>query len=99
MTRVSSVRIDLNRAGIRALLADSGVQSMLMRKAGAVASAADGRSPMVDGVPGVEKPPIYQVDAGSSSRARALVVLDHPAGLAIEAKHRLLGGSLDAARA
>jgi hypothetical protein len=53
---------------------------------------------MVDGIPGDEKPPIYQVDARSSSRARALVVLDHPAGLAIEAKHRLLVGSLDAAR-
>jgi hypothetical protein len=98
MTRVSSVRIDLDRAGIRSLLGDDGVQAMLMRKAGAVATAANEHSPMVDGIPGDEKPPIYQVDARSSSRARALVVLDHPAGLAIEAKHRLLVGSLDAAR-
>jgi hypothetical protein len=41
MTRVSSVRIDLDRAGIRSLLGDDGVQAMLMRKAGAVATAAD----------------------------------------------------------
>lgn len=93
-----SVRIELNRAGIRSLLADGDTQAMLDRKAEAVASAAQGRGITVEGEdPGVPLPVAVR-PAGNATRARALVVLDHEAGLAVEAKHRLLVGSLDAAR-
>lgn len=95
---VESVRIVLIPEGIRALLVEEGVQHDLMERAGRVAAAAQERAPMVDGTPGSEQMPIYQVDARSASRARALVVADHPAALAVEAKYRLLGGALDAAR-
>lgn len=91
-------RIELNRDGIRDLLASGDVQRMLDDKAQAVADAAKRQGITVDGVPGSEALPIGVVQAGSSSRARALVVVDHPAALAVEAKHRLLVGALDAAR-
>lgn len=93
----SSVRIELDRNGVGDLLRSSEVQSMLMRKAEAVKSAALGRGVTVNGPAGDETLPIEVVDAGSD-RARALVTVDHPAGLYVEAKHRLLVGSLEAAR-
>lgn len=93
-----TVRIELNGAGIRALLADADTQAMLDRKAEAVASAAQGRGITVDGSPGSVPLPVVTRQAGSGTRARALVVIDHESGLAVEAKHRLLVGSLDAAR-
>lgn len=92
------VRIELDRSGIRALLSSSDVQSMLNVKADAVAQAAQQRGVMVSGDPGDVALPITTADAGNSSRARALVIADHEAALAVEAKHRLLVGSLDAGR-
>jgi hypothetical protein len=102
MPRVSSVRIELNREGIRELLTDPDTQQMLNRLAEQVADAAASRAPLVgEGLdnsgPG-EILPINVVSAGGHSRARALVIADHWAGVAVEAKHRLLGTALDAAR-
>lgn len=94
----TTVQIELNRSGILALLGSSEVQAMLTRKAGAVAEAARRRGVKVDGMPGEVPLPIEVVPAGNAKRARALVVADHPAGLAAESKHRVLVGSLDAAR-
>lgn len=92
-----TVRIELDRAGIGKLLRSDEVQHMLDDKAERVAAAARSRGIMVgweDNTP----LPIVVESRGSSSRARALVAAEHAAGLAVEAKHRLLVGSLDAAR-
>lgn len=98
---MGSVRIELNGDGIRELLGSDGVQDMLTSKAEAVAEAARSRGITVgptDGGSGEVPLPIEAKATGTASRARAIVVVDHPAALAAEAKHRLLGGSLDAAR-
>lgn len=96
---MTSIRIEMNRAGVGDLLRSDAVQQMLNRKAAAVAAAASSRAPMVDGQPGKEKLPVTSRPATSTStRARAIVEADHPAALAVEAKHRLLVGALDAAR-
>ena len=92
-----SVQIVPDLDGIVELLGSDEVDDMLEGKAQAVADAARSRGILVDGVPGLEPLPIEVVDASSSDRARRLVVADHAAGLAVEAKHRLLVGSLDAA--
>lgn len=93
-----SIRIQMDRAGVGDLLKSDAVQQMLNRKAAAVAATARSRAPMVNGEPGKVKLPIESRPARTGSRARAIVEADHPAALAVEAKHRLLGGSLDAAR-
>lgn len=94
---MASVLIELERAGIGALLRSPEVQNLLEAKAQAVATAARGRGIKVDGDPGQVDPEI-EVRSAGGVRARAVVGINHPAGLAIEAKHRLLVGSLDAAR-
>lgn len=96
---IKSVTIELDRGGVGDLLASAEVQDMLNDKAEQVANAARGRGVMVGGETAEDVPlPIVVVPAGNTKRARTLVVADHPAGLAVEAKHRLLAGSLDAAR-
>lgn len=98
---MTSIRIDLDRGGISDLLASSGVQSDLAARAANVAQVASSRGIRVEDVTGGAGEvalPINVVDASNSKRARLLVVADHPAGLAVEAKHRLLVSSLDAAR-
>lgn len=93
---VSSVRFELERGGVGELLASSEMQKLLDAKANAVADAARARGVMVEG--DQVALPVKAESRPTSTRARARVVLDHPAGLAVEAKHRLLVGSLDAAR-
>jgi hypothetical protein len=94
---LGSFRIELARNGLREVLAGPQVQAMLERKARAVAQAAEARGIKVEGDDSVALPIKVESRAGGT-RARASVIIDHPAGLAVEAKHRLLGGSLDAAR-
>lgn len=93
-----AVRIDLDGGGIRELLASDDVRAMLESKAEAVANAARARGVMVDGSPGNTPLPIVVDAERGRARARAAVIIDHPSGMAVEAKHRLLVGSLDAAR-
>lgn len=95
---MTSVRIDLDKSGIRSLLASSDVQRDLDARAARVAQVASSRGIRVSGDPGDSELPIKTVSAGNAKRARALVVADHEAALAVEAKHRLLVSSLDAAR-
>lgn len=91
-------RVKLNRRGMRDLLRSGGVQAVLGRKAAAVAEQVEAAGIRVDGTPGqVPLPVTVDVGAGEQ-RARARVVLDHPAGLAVEAKHGVLTSSIDAAR-
>lgn len=92
-----SARVELDRAGVRKLLTSSEVQSMLDEKAQSVADAARSQGLTV-GWDNATPLPIVVESAGSSSRARALIVADSEAGLAMEAKHRVLVSSLGAAR-
>lgn len=95
---VRVTRVRLNRRGMRDLLRSEGVQAVLGRKAEAVAEEVEAAGIRVDGTPGrVPLPVAVEVDAGEQ-RARARVVLDHPSGLAVEAKHGVLTSSIDAAR-
>lgn len=83
----TTVRFVTNRAGIReAALTAASVRQLISARAHAVASAAASSGY-----------PIVVLDAGRS-RARSYVIIDSPAGAAIESKHRVLGTAIDAGR-
>lgn len=95
---VKVTRIKLNRRGMRDLLRSDDVQRDLARRAAAVAAQVEAAGIRVEGVPGrIPLPVAVDVSAGAE-RARARVVLDHPSGAAVEAKHGILTSSIDAAR-
>lgn len=101
MAGISSVRIELARNGLREVLTGVELEKVLADKARAVQAAAQSRGIKVSGEDGEVPLPIEVSSSArgtSGGRARAAVWIDHPAGLAVEAKHRLLVGSLDAAR-
>ncbi|WP_068922199.1 hypothetical protein [Planobispora rosea] len=88
-----AVRVILNRSGVREMLRSEGVQDELMRRARRVASAAE-----AIGVPPHEGDVDYYAEASMGrSRARALVIADHPGALGQEEKYRTLGTAIDAA--
>lgn len=80
-------RIKVLNAGIGELLRSEGVQANLAARAERVAAAARGETTM----------PIL-VENKTGVRARYRVVADAPEAKLIEAKTRLLGRALDAAR-
>jgi hypothetical protein len=91
-------RVKLDRRGMRDLLRSEGVQDDLGRRTAAVAGQVSEAGIRVEGVPGrIPLPVTVDVRAGHG-RARARVILAHPAGLAVEAKHGILTASIDAAR-
>jgi hypothetical protein len=83
---------------MRDLLRSDGVQQMLGRKAEAVAQAVREAGIRVEGVPGRIPLPVTAIVSRGETRARALVILDHPSGRAVESKHAVLAGAIDAAR-
>ena len=85
--------VELNHRGMADLLRSDGAQNVVEREADQVATRARGRGVTVEGDIGQVSVPIEVVRA-RSTRARALVSIQHPAGEAIEAKRRLLGGAL-----
>lgn len=91
-------RVRVHRRAIRDLLRSEGVQEVLGRKALAVADEVEAAGIRVEGVPGRIALPVTVTVVAGSERARARVILDHPAGLAVEAKHGILTSSIDAAR-
>ncbi|AYF29308.1 hypothetical protein CSH63_17920 [Micromonospora tulbaghiae] len=94
---VKVTRVRLNRRGMRELLCSEGVQEMLAGKASAVAAEVEAAGIRVEGEPGrIALPVTVAVEVGAG-RAFAQVILDHPAGLAVEAKHGLLTAAIDAA--
>lgn len=95
---IKVTRVRLKRRGMRELLRSEGVQAMLGRKAAAVADQVEAAGIRVDGVPGRTALPVMVDVAAGAERARARVTLDHPSGLAVEAKHGILTSSIDAAR-
>lgn len=91
-------RVRLKSRGMRALLRSEEVQAVLGRKARAVADQVDAAGIRVEGTPGRIPLPVTVAVGAGKERARAAVILDHPAGAAVEAKHGVLTSSIDAAR-
>ena len=89
-------RLKANIHGIREVRSSREVDKELERRAGSMATVAEA----VYRILGHEVPVEVLQDASDTSepRARVAVIARHPAALRIEAKHRVLGGSLDAAR-
>ena len=82
--------------GLKALRASKEIDEDLERRAGRVAAAARTTYEALG-----ETVPVDVVQEGSNTkapRARVAVIARHPRALHIEATHRVLGGSLDAAR-
>lgn len=88
-----------HRRGLRGVLGSEPVRAELVRRAHAVAAAAEAEY--------VADPPhsgavnVYvdsQAGTPGHPRARAAVIAQHPAVLPIEADRRTLGAALDAAR-
>lgn len=94
---MARVRVELNRLGMRSLLRSETIRLDLKRRADAVARQAKAAHILVEGVPGDVDLPIETDSHIGRSRASARAEIDHPSGVAVEAKHGLLTRSLDAA--
>lgn len=91
-------RVNVKTAKIRKLLVEPGVVADIAARGGRVKVAAEAAGVRVEGKPGrVDLPVTLQVNK-KRRRARARVILDHPAGIAVEAKHGVLANAIDAAR-
>lgn len=98
---MASVRFVRNSAGFREILLSPGVRADLERRANAVAQAAESDGTWdqhVSGVPGDETIPYRVTVEQHNDRNVAQVTGAHPAAAAVEAKHRVLGRNIDAAR-
>lgn len=90
-------RYDPNRRGMRELAKSRAIDQMLEGRAqqvAQVAQAAYDSHPPHEGRFEVE---VLQ-DQSDSDRARVAVIARHPAALAYEADHRILGSAISAAR-
>lgn len=90
--------LKLNGRGIRDLLRSQEVRRDLERRAERAAGRVRSAGIMVNGEPGTDPLPVSVTSDIGPGRARAQVAITHPAGMAVEAKHRILGSSVDAAR-
>lgn len=87
------VRVEVNYDGIGELARSAGVRADLERRAQAVRAAAQAAAPQM-------KEGRIEVEASARvgrDRVRGVVVARHPGVLYAEAKHRFLGGAMDAA--
>jgi hypothetical protein len=92
------IRFKHSRQGIHEVLVSTEMQELLLAKVEAVAEAVRSAGIRVDDVPGDIDLPVRAFVSGRGIRARGYVELNHPSGLAVESKHRILAASLDAAR-
>lgn len=90
-------RLRIDRKGLRKLLTSERMQAHLGERAGAMAEQVEAAGIRVEGQPGRIALPVTVTVTGRGNRARARVILDHPAGAAVEAKHGVLAASVDAA--
>ena len=90
-------RLNVKTTGIRRLLSSPGVEADLGERALRVADEVEAAGIRVEGAPGRIDLPVTVTVATGGKRARARVILDHPAGQAVEAKHGILAASIDAA--
>lgn len=94
-----TIRFVLNGAGIREILDSAKTRALLSRKALAVAAQVKAANIRVENTPGDKALPIEVRVTGTGVRARARVIINHASGVNVEAKHGILGRSLDAAKA
>lgn len=94
------VRMIVKSQKVTELLKGDELETLLAAKAEAVAAAAEIAADgiRIEGVPGRKSVPITSTVTRGSKRSRAVVTIDHPAGVAVEAKHAILAGAIDAAR-
>lgn len=86
----------VNKAELRAMLSSAAVGADMLAYAQEMAARAQSQAPMVqdhDGGPREIELPIKAEMKSGSFGARAAVIIAHPAGLAVEAKHALLARS------
>jgi hypothetical protein len=86
-------KITLDHSGMRELLRSSGVQRVVEQRADAVADAASA-------APEVRRNGMTVIRSKASAgrnRARAIVTIAHPGGLAVQAKHGTLSRAVTAA--
>lgn len=89
-----AVRVVLNPAGMREMLRSKEVERDLLRRGRQVAVAAE-----ISGhIPHEGDVDYYAESSVGSSRARCIVVADHPGAQGQEEKYRTLGTAIDAAR-
>ena len=84
------------RSGMRDILSSAGIEADMRAYAEQVADRARAQAPMVqdrDGGPNEIDLPIKVESTSGSFGARAAVIVAHPAGLNVEAKHALLARS------
>lgn len=84
--------------GIAKLLTLPGVEADISRRGLAVADAVEAAGIKVERGKQRKDIPVTVTIATSAERARVRVILDHPAGQAVEAKYGILAASIDAAR-
>jgi hypothetical protein len=85
-------------AGIRELLSTKELETHLGERGLRIADSVEAAGIRVEGRPGKIDLPVTVTVTGAPGRARARVILDHPAGQAVEAKHGVLSVALDAGR-
>jgi hypothetical protein len=92
----SGVRVRLHLSGVKAVLNDDGVIADCMRRANAIASAADAQMP--EG--GYTSAKHHAVREGTTSRGNrgAFVITATNEAKAMQAKHNTLTNALDAGR-
>lgn len=83
--------------GIAKLLTLEGVEADISRRGLAVADAVEAAGIKVERGNSRKDIPVTVTIATSSERSRVRVILDHPAGQAVEAKYGILAASVDAA--
>lgn len=91
-----SVNVRLNRAGIAAILKSDEVRAIVNKAAEEVADNVRGQGLRVDDDPGEIELPV-EVSTTTTDRAKANVVLAHPSGAAVQAKHGALTKAASAA--
>lgn len=89
-------RLNIKTTGIRKLLSLPGVEADIGARALRVADAVEANGQKVEGRPGKVDLPVTVTLTKDGKRARARVILDHPAGQAVEAKHGYLAAAIDA---
>jgi hypothetical protein len=102
--QTGKIRVELDVAGVRELLLSDEVGDELARRGRDVAAAADQRYAEIEvgardaGQPGRQHITTEVHRGEGKNRSRVRVVADHPAAQRVEAAHRVLGQSMDAAR-
>lgn len=91
-------RFRFNYKGLQQILTSQAVQDEVGDRASRMADQVEAAGVRVEGEPGRIDLPVTVTVTTGGSRARARVILDHPSGQAVEAKHAVLAIAVDAAR-